>query len=196
MRHLWILTALLLGCGSSLPSRFVLERDIEEFSYRRYQKVLDEEVQVPGNNAVGHTAGYVRRDGGRIVAFAIAFVTVYDRAAALSAEIRIRLKDKASYSFSVKDVGGGHVWVLDGGETERWALWVSGRYLIKVGAPTYEKIPEQIVADYMIEYPSDLDEHGYAREGTASFGTAKSEADLEAEEEKHLPRDLREGAPR
>jgi hypothetical protein len=185
-----------LACGSGLPARYVIEHDLSDFAYRRYQKTLDVDVPIRGNPAVGHTATYVRRDQGRVVAFTTAFVTSYERAPSLAAEVRERLKALESYRFSVGDLGGGYVWLLDGGPEERWALWVSGRYLVKIGAPTGEDVPDAVVAAYMDVYPSDLDEYGRAQSDAPSAGPSRTQKDEREAEEQELPRHLREGAPR
>jgi hypothetical protein len=114
----------------------------------------------------------------------------------LTAEIRERIKQLPSYSFGVADLGGGHVWTLDGGDQERWALWVSGRFLVKIGAPEGEQLPEDVIAEYMDVYPSDLDERGLAEAGAASAGPSQRDKRERAQDELDLPRHLREGAPR
>ncbi len=144
----------LSGCGGSVPDRFVVERDLGDFQYRRYQKVLDLEFPVEGNPGVGHTASYVRRGSGRDVVFATAFVTVYDHAASLTAEVADRLDSLGTYDVTVGELEGDNVWWLDGGE-DRWALWVSGKYVVKLGAPRGEEIPEDIAEEYVDTYPSD-----------------------------------------
>src|SRR5262245_40807111 len=83
---------LLWGCSSALPPRYVIEHDIDGLFYRRYQKTLDVELAIEGNQATGHTATYLRRGRGKDVAVATAFVTVYDHAASLCAEVGERLK--------------------------------------------------------------------------------------------------------
>lgn len=186
----------LVGCGASLPGRYVLERDVDAYSYRRYQKTLDIEVVVEGNQGVGHTATYVRRERGKTVAFATAFVTVYKRARALTAEVRERLKELHSYGFSVRELGGGYLWVLDGGEAERWAVWVSGPHSVKIGAPEGEDFPEALVEAYMDTYPSDLDETGRAEPDAPSAGRSRrGQQELDADSPE-LPEHLREGAAR
>ncbi|MDD9932674.1 MAG: hypothetical protein OXT09_03685 [Myxococcales bacterium] len=190
-----LLIASLAGCGSSLPKRYVIERDSGDFIYRRYQKTLDVEFVVKGNPAVGHTATYVRRARGNVVAFTSAFVTVYSKARSLTAEVRERVKAMDTYTMSTREIGGGYVWVLSGGDDERWALWVSGKHVIKVGAPEGELLPEEVISDYMALYDSDLTEAGVADEDADSRGpSAKQER--EREEEMAMPRHLREGAPR
>jgi hypothetical protein len=186
----------LLGCGSDLPSRYVLERDAGEFTYRRYQHVLDVELVVPGNPATGYTATYLRRDRGRGVGIATAFVTVYDHPKSLAAEARERLAALSRYRLSAIELGGGNAWLLDGGENERWAMWVSGRYLIKLGAPAGEGFPEALADAYMDVYPSDLDEHGYAEKDAPSAGPSRHEQAEDAAAEPPVPRSLREHAPK
>ena len=90
MRKLWLavgLLAALPGCGPSIPTRFVLERDVDGWAYRRYQRVLDVELAIEGNPAVGHTATYVRRASRTSdqVPFANVFVSVYERPEGLAA---------------------------------------------------------------------------------------------------------------
>jgi hypothetical protein len=185
----------LYGCGSSLPARFVVERDVGELRYRRYQKVLDVEFPIEGNAAVGHTASYVQRGTGHEVHFATAFVTVYEKGASLAAEVRERLDTLGTYELSVGDLEGEYVWWLDGG-SDRWALWVSDRYLVKLGAPRGEEIPEDLAETYTDLYPSDLDEHGRAREGTGSHGLSERQVEDRQSDRLDDPRFLEEGAPR
>ncbi len=189
-----MLLALLTACGSSLPERYVIEHDLGAFGYRRYQKTLDVEIVVEGNPAVGHTASYMRREGDKQVAVTTAFVTVYQHAASLAAEARERLTTLSSYQFSVRELAGADVWSLDGGKSERWAIWVSGPYLVKIGAPASEELPMELVKAYLALYPSDLDEHGRAKAGKSSAGAAKAAA--AEDKDLPLPASLREGAPR
>lgn len=191
-----LMSSLGAGCGASVPRRFVLEEDLGDYDYRRYQKTLDVEFAVEGNDAMGHTASYVRRAGSnaREVVFATAFVTVYHNARGLTAEVRERLESLGTYDVDVRDLEGEYVWWLDGGD-DRWAMWVAGRYLVKLGAPRGEEVAEEVAEAYLDLYPSDLDEHGRARPGTESYGPSSLERESE-EEELDIPAHLREGAPR
>jgi hypothetical protein len=186
----------LLGCSNTLPPRYVIERDLDGFIYRRYQKTLDIELAIAGNEATGHTATYLRRGRGKRVAVATAFVTVYAHAASLTAEVGERLMALERYQKSVQKLGGGYVWMLDAGESERWALWVSNRHVIKLGAPAGEALPDAIAKAYMDSYPSDLDEHGHADPDAASRGPSQSERKENGAQERDVPHYLHENAPR
>lgn len=183
-----LLLATVAACGPSVPTRYVLERDIGSFAYRRYQRVLDVELAIEGNPAEGHTATYVRRHG-TDVEYVNAFVTNYTNAAGLAAEVRRLVRSLASYDVTVVDIGG-RAFRLDAGDGDRWVLWVSGGRVVKIGGTADEELTRQVVEAYMSTYPSDLDEHGRARPGTASFGEA-SEAS-EGTEELELPSSLRD----
>jgi hypothetical protein len=179
----------LAACGPSIPARFVLEHDLGELSYRRYQRVLDVELPVEGNVAVGHTATYVRRSDTAGVPYVNAFVTVYDHAPGLAAEIRAHVDSLASYRSSVVDIEGGRAFALDGGPSDRWWLWVSSNRVVKIGGTADEGLTRRVISAYMGVYPSDLDEHGRAREGTASAGRATTREPVR--EELDLPQSLR-----
>lgn len=187
------LLAAIAGCVGSVPPRYVIERDIGSLSYRRYQRVLDVELPVEGNAAVGHTATYVRRSSRGEVPYVNVFVTAYASAPGLTAEIRRQLRTLGSYDLSVTDIGGGRAWSLDGGDGDRWLLWVSGSHVVKVGGLADEALVRSVVSEYMGVYPSDLDERGRARAGTLSAGDASERA--ESEEDLELPRSLTSDAP-
>ncbi|MBN8617175.1 MAG: hypothetical protein J0L92_41735 [Deltaproteobacteria bacterium] len=180
----------LWACGPSIPTRYVIEHDLDALSYRRYQRVLDVELPVEGNAAVGHTATYVRRSDEANVPYVNAFVTVYDHAPGLAAEIRAHLDSLASYQFSVVDIEGGRAFALDGGPSDRWWLWVSANRVVKIGGTADEALVRRVISAYMGMYPSDLDEHGRAREGTPSAGHAASREPAR-EEGLDLPQSLR-----
>lgn len=183
------LLALVAGCGPSYPTRYVLERDVGPLSYRRYQRVLDVEFPVQGNEAVGHTATYVRRSDRGEPPYVNVFVTVYDHPASLTAEIRHQVQSLESYDVAVEDVGGGRAWRLDGGDDDRWVLWVSSRFVVKIGGNASAELLHEVVSTYMGVYPSDLDEHGRARDGAASAGDAVGEVTVE-QEQMEMPRSL------
>jgi hypothetical protein len=185
----------LLACRSELPARYVIERDLGDFRYRRYQKTLGAELEIAGNPARGHTATYLRRGGAR-VAVATAFVTVYARAASLAAETRERVNALGRYRTSVQSLDGQYAWLLDAGPDERWAIWVSGRHVVKLGAPHGGKFPDEVVAAYLAAYPSDLDEHGRALPDASSRGPSARARARKEQHDREVPRHLRENAPR
>lgn len=117
-----VLASAIAGCGPSYPTRYVVERDVGHLSYRRYQQVLDVEFPVQGNDAVGHTATYVRRSERGEPPYVNVFVTVYDHPASLTAEVRHQVQSLESYDLAVEDVGGGRAWRLDGGTGDRWVV--------------------------------------------------------------------------
>jgi len=188
-------TRLLFGCGSSLPARYVLETNIDPYEYRRYQQTLDLEFPVEGNAGVGYTATYVRDTTNASVVLSTVFVTVYERAVGLTAEVRDRLDSLGTYEVAVQELESEYVWMLDGG-ADQWALWVSGRTVVKIGAPSGESVPDELAEAYLDLYPSDLDEHGRAREGTGSAGLSHRQEQEREEDTLEVPEHLREGAPR
>lgn len=203
MRRILAVAALLAtvsSCGPSIPTRFVLERDVGDWTYRRYQHVLDVEFAVEGNAAEGHTATYVQRPGRteRAVPFANVFVSVYGQPEGLAAEVRRQVRGLASYEVDARALGGGYVWYLDAGPGDRWAVWVSGPHVVKVGASdALDDVPADVVNAYMGVYPSDLDEHGRARPGTRSAGELPTaEPAAEGDDDEAVPHFLREDAPR
>lgn len=131
--------------------------------FRRYQKLLDVEVWVPGNPAVGHTATYVRKDAereGRIrqEAIASAFVTRYEQDRGIlraMLELVQRLQSDAGYEVEVQSAGGVLVISITG-QGESWALWYSDGHVIKVGGRGLESVPEELVEAYGERYPSRL----------------------------------------
>ncbi len=188
------LSLVAVGCGASIPTRFVLERDIGDYRYRRYQRVLDVEIPVTGNEATGHTATYLHSARGHGMTVTTAFVTVYAHATALAAELGDALRTLGTYEVTVTEVDGDYVWRVDGGE-ERWLVWVAGQYMVKLGAPHGTEVPEEISGEYLDLYPSDLDEHGRARDGRPSAGASRQQRQ-ERQHDLDMPTNLREGAPR
>jgi len=186
--------SLLIACSAALPTRMVVEHDLGAYSYRRYQRTLDVEFAIEGNAAVGHTATYVRRHGDHPL-LATAFVTVYDHAASLSAELLERLESLGTYDRSMVRVSGEWVHRLESGD-EVWLVWASGAHIVKLGAPRGRDMPEDVADAYLDLYPSDLDEHGRAEEDAESAGPSQTQHEEEGELELELPSTLRDGAPR
>jgi hypothetical protein len=166
--------SLIAACGPKLPPRYVLEKDLDGFKFRRYQQVLDVELPFEGNPAVGHTATYVR--GGKTVHVAPVFVTVYQRGPGLTESVRQGLRGMSGYSFDIVKQHGGYVYRMRGESKDSWLLWVSGRALVKLGAPDGEsEVPEELLEAYLDAYPSDLDDKGKAKEDAESAGRAPDE---------------------
>jgi hypothetical protein len=194
-RRALLATSLLaaLSCGTTLPPRFVIEHDLGEFAYRRYQKSLEIELPIEGNDATGHTAAYLRRDAHQVTVVS-AYVTTYAHAPGLVAEARRSLRSLGGYTLQPAEQAGTYVWIMQGDVPEHWCLWVSGRYLVKIGAARAIDFPDSIVEAYAKLYPSDLDEHGNALADATSAGEAKAEATESTEPS--VPAGLRENAPR
>ncbi len=190
-----LLGLLAAGCSPTLPPRYVLERDVDELSYRRYQHVLDIEFAIEGNAAEGHTATYLERDGDALLT-STAFVSVYAHGAALASEVREQIEELNSYDVGVIKREGEWMWELRTGGDSVWLVWVSGRHVVKLGGPEGRDVADALVDAYASLYPSDLDDHGNAREGTESAGAAAADSDGDGDPELEVPSSLREGAPR
>jgi hypothetical protein len=161
----------LFGCTKGPPPRSVLERDIDGYRFRRYQQVLDVELPIPENPAVGHAATYV--SSGSPVRVYPVLVTQYTQPSGLVDALRQSLRGMEGYTFEVVEMAGAHVWQVQGGSGDRWWLWVHDAHLVKVGAAEgTDTLPEPLVRAYLAVYPSDLDEDGYGpKHGASSSGT-------------------------
>ena len=156
---------ILAACGGSPrpPARGVLESNVTSWRFRRYQKLLDVEIWVPGNPAVGYTATYVRKDAERAglvrqETIASAFVTRYEQdRGVLRAMLELvqRLKSDAGYEVEVQSPGGVLVISITG-QGESWALWYSRGHVIKIGGRGLDAVPEDLVEAYGDRYPSRL----------------------------------------
>lgn len=182
-----VLAAICLGCSPQRPPRYVIESDLAGYHYRRYQKVLDIEVPIPQNPAVGHTATYVR-SGDTPKALPV-FVTAYARGDGLGESVRQRLREMEEYTLDVRKLSRENVWQMRGESGDVWLLWISGKELVKIGAPDGEpQVPPQIAEAYLELYPSDLDRKGRVKRGAdgagpavAMSGNARSAGDEDSE---------------
>jgi len=172
---LWLTTA---ACSSSLPQRYVIERDLGGYHYRRYQETLEAELPIAGNRAHGHTAAYLRRTAQGVDAIS-AFVTVYERPAQLTERLRGELAELPGYELRTEKLAGHYAWVLASSADASFWLWPSGQFVVKLGAPAGQRIPDDVAEPYAALYPSDLDSFGHARDGAASGGALPDAEDAE-----------------
>jgi len=141
----------------------VLESDVGDWKFRRYQEVLDVEVWVDGNRGVAYTATYARGAAEKVnkltdADIATAFVTRYDRPEGVLREtvkfIR-RLAQEAGYQVEESKVGGVRVVVITG-HGEAWAMWAAPKHVVKIGGHGRDNVPEGLVSTYGERYPSQL----------------------------------------
>lgn len=160
-----LLVVLVCACGGRPPPppRGVVEADVGDWRFRRYQEVLDVEVWVDGNRGVAYTATYARGAAERVNRLtdediATAFVTRYDRPDGVLREtvkfIR-RLAQEAGYQVEETKVGGVRVVVITGHD-EAWAMWAAPKHVVKIGGHGRAKVPEGLVSTYGERYPSEL----------------------------------------
>ncbi len=159
------------GCGGTdIPARGVIETNVGDWEFRRYQRVLDVEVWIPGNPAVAHTASYVFRDAARRGDVArsdvvSAFVTRYEHDRDIEdavAAFSRRLASEPGYSVEVGEVSGGRAAYIRG-TGEAWVLWASEVHVVKLGGRGRDEVPGNLVGAYAEHYPSTLDDHALAR---------------------------------
>lgn len=171
MRIALLAIVLLAACGPKLPPRYVVEKNVGSYRYSRYQQVLDVEIPIEGDPAVGHTATYVR--GGSELRVTPAFVTVYEKPRGLTETARQRLRNMPGYALITREVQGQYVWQIQGDAGDLWLVWVSGPHLVKLGVPEGKtQVPEELAEAYLDLYPSDLDLKGRAQKDAASAGDA------------------------
>jgi hypothetical protein len=160
-----VLLVALSGCGGRPPPppRGVLESDVGDWKFRRYQEVLDVEVWVDGNRGVAYTATYARGEAEKLnrltdADIATAFVTRYERDEGVLREtvkfVR-RLAQEAGYQVEEKKVGGVRVVVITG-HGEAWAMWAAPRHVVKIGGHGRADVPGNLVSTYGERYPSKL----------------------------------------
>jgi GNAT superfamily N-acetyltransferase len=161
----FVVLALVAACGGTLPppTRRVVEGDIGDWHFRRYQRTVDVEVFVDENPAIAHTASYAAvqaEKAGRLHEGDVAsvFVTEYQRDKGVGAALvrfARRLAQEAGYVVEETSIGGQRVFrVVGHGET--WAFWNSGKFVVKVGGRGVERIPAGLVERYGRHYPSKV----------------------------------------
>lgn len=155
----------LVACGGRppVPKRGVVESDVGEWKFRRFQPVLDVEVWVAENKAEAFTATYVRDSAerrGRIEERDVVsvFVTRYQRSHGVVREVaRLarRLSQEAGYSVEEGKVEGVRAVTIQG-HGESWVMWASGNHVVKVGGRGREEVPSAVVEHYGERYPSAM----------------------------------------
>lgn len=160
-----VVAAALAACGGRPPPppRGVIEGDVGDWKFRRYQEVLDVEVWVDGNRAQAYTATYARGAAEKINKLtdqdiATAFVTRYERPDGVLREtvkfVR-RLAQESGYTVEEAKLGGVRVVTITG-HGEAWALWAAAGHVIKIGGHGRTDVPESLVDSYGARYPSQL----------------------------------------
>jgi hypothetical protein len=157
--------ALVTACGGAEPPpvRGVIENDVDGWTFRRYQSVLDVEVWVEDNRAVAHTASYaldeaVKRGRLREEDVVSAFVTRYQSDLGIEralVQFARRLSSESGYRVEERELGGVRLLEVRG-TTEVWVIWPAMAHVVKIGGPGRASIPEALVEAYGKRYPSRL----------------------------------------
>lgn len=143
---------LCIGCAPNLPTRYVFEHDIGDFTYRRYQRVTDVEFEISDNNSVRHVASYTKYDNGQLKAIT-ALVTVYQKSDSLAADIYDQIQTLAGYEVHSRRIFRNWVWYLNSPD-DHWILWINENHVVRVGSR--EQISDSVLRRYLRTYPSDL----------------------------------------
>ena len=125
--------------------------------------MLDVEVVIVGNPAVGYTASYARGEAARAGSLkdtdvVNAFVTRFEKPDGVvraTAKFARRVGNQTGYQVEeveVEDVR--HVAIM--GQGEAWAIWPSGNHVIKLGGRGLESVPEGLIEEYGERFPSNL----------------------------------------
>lgn len=160
----WLVALVLIAaCGGRppVPKRGVVEQDLGEWKFRRFQPVLDVEVWVEDNKAEAFTASYVREEAekrGRIddKDLVNVFVTRYVRDEGVLREavkFARRLASEGGYTVDEGKVGGVRAVTITGNH-EAWVMWASKLHVVKVGGRNLDRVPEGMVESYGDRYPS------------------------------------------
>ena len=156
-----------VGCGGHPPPppRGVMESDLGDWKFRRFQPLLDVEVWVKDNKAEAYTATYVfaraeREHPTRLEDKDLVnvFVTRYARPDGVEREmVRFvrRLGQEAGYQIDEQKIGGVRV-VTIAGHDEWWAMWAAPSTVVKVGGRGRTDAPADLVKSYGARYPSVL----------------------------------------
>jgi hypothetical protein len=177
MRFLLVALVLAAGCGGRppVPTRGVVESDLGDWKFRRFQNVLDVEVWVENNKAQAFTASYVTEQAektGHIADKDVVnvFVTRYEKPDGVVREtvkLARRLASEGGYHVDEEKVGGTRALTING-HNESWVMWPAAKHVVKVGGRGRADVPKAVVASYADRYPSLLP--GGALEGPLPAG--------------------------
>ncbi|HTJ47578.1 MAG TPA: hypothetical protein VL463_36020 [Kofleriaceae bacterium] len=160
-----IVVAFAVACGGHPPPppRGVMESDLGEWKFRRFQPLLDVEVWVKDNKAEAYTATYVNDRAEREHPTRLGptdlvnvFVTRYQKPDGVLREmVRFvrRLAQEAGYQVDEAKIGGVRV-VTIAGHDEWWAMWAASGAVVKIGGRGRIDAPGDVVSDYGKRYPS------------------------------------------
>jgi hypothetical protein len=156
---------LLLGCGGRppVPKRGVIESDVAGWQYRRYQSMLDVEVFIGGNKAIGYTASYARGEAARAGSLkdsdvVNAFVTRYEKPDGVVraiAKFARRVGNQTGYQVEEAEVEDVRL-VAIMGQGEAWVIWPSGNHVVKLGGRGLDSVPGGLIEEYGERFPSDM----------------------------------------
>lgn len=158
--------AIVAACGGHppVPKRLVVEGDLGSWKFRRFQgPLLDIEVWVDGNKGEAYSASYITARSekvGHIDDKDLVNVTVtrYQRPEGVVREtVRLvrRLAAEKGYKVDEKKLKGVRALAITG-PSEKWVMWPSGKYVVKVGGQGREDVPSSVVESYGDRYPSQL----------------------------------------
>ena len=160
-----LVVAIVAACGGHPPppARGVMESDLGEWKFRRFQPLLDVEVWVKDNKAEAYTATYVNDRAEREHPTRLGdqdlvnvFVTRYAKPDGVLREmVRFvrRLAQESGYQVDEAKIGGVRV-VTIAGHDEWWAMWAASDAVVKVGGRGRSDAPSDLVRSYGDRYPS------------------------------------------
>jgi hypothetical protein len=160
-----VVIVMIAACGGHPPPppRGVMESDLGDWKFRRFQPLLDVEVWVKDNKAEAYTATYVNDRAEREHPTRLGdqdlvnvFVTRYARPDGVLREmVRFvrRLAQEAGYQVDETKIGGVRV-VTIAGHDEWWAMWAATGAVVKVGGRGRSDAPSDLVKSYGARYPS------------------------------------------
>jgi hypothetical protein len=170
-----VISAAACGGHPPIPKRGVVEADLGDWKFHRFQEVLDVEVWVKDNPAEAFTASYLSAaaekaghpDDKDVVNV---FVTRYQKNDGILREtvkLARRLAAEQGYQVDERKIGGARALTING-HGEAWVMWPATGYVVKVGGRGRDDVPGDLVASYAKRYPSVLP--GGALEGALPGG--------------------------